>query len=112
MTEDQIYDYAKNLFKFKTIDVVRFKKWSETRQFQRAKKRKYGEMINEFDLADRPGLPAETKLITVPAFNENAKPSQRMLSLNPVGKSAISLLHDFVQKVLKNSVLYDVTELA
>jgi hypothetical protein len=54
MTDDQIYDYTKNLFKFKTIDVVRFQKWSETRQFQRGKKRKHGERSSAFD-QDRPG---------------------------------------------------------
>ena len=43
----------------------------------------------------------------MPALNEGAKPSQRALSLNPVGKSSVQLLHEFVQKVLKNNVLYE-----
>ncbi|KAI6205891.1 hypothetical protein M3Y94_00843700 [Aphelenchoides besseyi] len=85
--DNQINDYAKNLFKFKTINVVRFKKWSDTRKFQRQR------------------LPADTKLITVPALNDAAKPSFQTMTLNPVGKSSVALLHDFVQKILKNYVL-------
>lgn len=68
--------------------------------------------MTEFDSVDRPGLPAETKLITVPGLNETSKPSQRNVSLNPIGKSSIALLHDFVQKILKNTVLYDIVELS
>ncbi|KAI6210712.1 Microprocessor complex subunit DGCR8/PASHA [Aphelenchoides besseyi] len=110
--DNQINDYAKNLFKFKTINVVRFKKWSDTRKFQRQRKREQGLRLNDVNASDRPGLPADTKLITVPALNDAAKPSFQTMTLNPVGKSSVALLHDFVQKILKNYVLYDIIEIS
>ncbi|KAI6243712.1 Microprocessor complex subunit DGCR8/PASHA [Aphelenchoides fujianensis] len=106
LDDEQIFEYAKNLFKFKTIDVVRFDKWSDTRNFQRERKRQQGQLLGEVDKTDRPGLPADTKLISIPALSESSKPTFRTKALNPVGKSSVQLLHDFSQKIMKNTIKY------
>ncbi|CAD5228953.1 unnamed protein product [Bursaphelenchus okinawaensis] len=102
---NQLNAYAKSVFKFKTIDVVRFKKWSETRQFHRNRKRKLHEDAT-------PGVASDVKVITVPEINETAKPSHRTFCLNPVNKTSVTILHEYVQKVLKSVVVYDFTELS
>ncbi|CAD5234841.1 unnamed protein product [Bursaphelenchus xylophilus] len=104
---DELNDYAKSVFKFKTIDVVRFSKWSETRNFHRNRKRKLHE-----DAMPASGLNNDVKLITVPELNESAKPSQRTFCLNPINKTSVTILHEYVQKVLKSVVVYDFTELS
>ena len=38
LTADQLYDYAKNHFKFKEICVYRFGKWTEARNFYKRRK--------------------------------------------------------------------------
>ena len=55
-------------------------------------------------------LPSDTKLITVPSMEVNNKPTTREFCLNPRGKTALTILHEYVQKVLKSSVEYDIFE--
>ncbi|KAH7732049.1 PASHA protein [Aphelenchoides avenae] len=111
LTPDQLYEYAKSTFPFKTIQINRFAKWSQTRAQQRKKKEKMAEIdaLTEVD-ASRPGLPRNLKLITVPIMDSAAKPQQRTFYLNPQGKSSVSILHEYVQKVMKSTVKYDFLE--
>ncbi|EFA05197.1 microprocessor complex subunit DGCR8 [Tribolium castaneum] len=105
---EDVRKYASKLFQFKTIKVMRFKSWSERRQF--TKKRKHEQQLQ------RPNLPAGTKLITFPIqpneasenTNSNAKKEWIM---NPNGKSYVCILHEYVQHALKKQPTYKFTEL-
>ncbi|KAL3080827.1 hypothetical protein niasHS_014932 [Heterodera schachtii] len=110
LNADQLYEYAKNCFKFKNICVLRFRKWSEARNFYKQKKAR--RTLNQTTQNGgstreaRPSLPSSVKLITVPALEADSKPHQRTFYLNPQGKTSVSILHEFVQKVLKCTVRY------
>ncbi|KFD55968.1 hypothetical protein M514_03092 [Trichuris suis] len=147
LTSDELFEYAKSVFDFQTIDIVRFKTWADHRayhkQLKRAKqmthmagtvvplKSSFGEESAREDnseeekpvnhpvgqnvnsaLADtgRPKLPANVKLITVPEIDKHSRPHKRQFVLNPQGKSSITVLHEYVQKVLKGLVTYEFTE--
>jgi microprocessor complex subunit DGCR8 len=109
LTPDDLHDYASAVFKFKTINLYRFPKWSEQRNFNKKAKRQAAEKVIASDLL-RPGLPSNVKLITVPALDSTCKPQQRNFYLNPQGKTSINILHEYVQKVLKTTVKYFVSE--
>ncbi|CDW59307.1 Microprocessor complex subunit DGCR8 [Trichuris trichiura] len=147
LTSDELFEYAKSVFDFQTIDIVRFKTWADHRayhkQLKRAKQMTHmagtivplkgptGEQLaheanSEEEepmnhsvgqnvssaLADtgRPKLPANVKLITVPEIDKHSRPHKRQFVLNPQGKSSITVLHEYVQKVLKGLVTYEFTE--
>ncbi|VDO34586.1 unnamed protein product [Onchocerca flexuosa] len=55
-------------------------------------------------------LPSNVKLITVPALEANLKPQHRGFFLNPQGKTSVSVLHEYVQKVLKSTINYHFSE--
>lgn len=65
LNSDQLQEYCKKLFTFKTIKVMRFKSWSARRQFCKGKK-----IIKNLQ---RPMLPDGTKLITFPAVNSEGE---------------------------------------
>uniref|UniRef100_A0A915DUP7 Microprocessor complex subunit DGCR8 n=1 Tax=Ditylenchus dipsaci TaxID=166011 RepID=A0A915DUP7_9BILA len=110
LTDDALYEYAKNSFRFRNICVYRFNKWSDARTFYKDKKRNASEQRAARSDTSRPGLPGNVQLITVPSFDQKSKPQQRGFYLNPNGKTSISILHEFVQKVLKCTVKYTETE--
>lgn len=58
-------------------------------------------------MAERPGLQSNFQLITVPLLDTMAKPFQNNFYLNPVGKTSVNILHEYVQKVLKSTVNYE-----
>uniref|UniRef100_A0A915LUJ6 Microprocessor complex subunit DGCR8 n=1 Tax=Meloidogyne javanica TaxID=6303 RepID=A0A915LUJ6_MELJA len=112
LTADQLYTYAKDRFKFKEICIYRFGKWTEARNFYKKRKmrqllvggegREGGHMKTGFKTREeRPGLPSDVKLITVPSLEIDSKPNKRLFYLNPQGKTSVSILHEFVQKALK-----------
>lgn len=105
---DQVKEYCEKLFQFKTIKVMRFKSWSERRQF--TKKKKHEKQIQ------RPTLPDGTKLITFPIQNSDADStagaaSKKEWIMNPNGKSYVCILHEYVQHALKKQPTYKFTEL-
>lgn len=104
LNPEEMNKYASGVFKFKTMDVVRFPKWSETRNFRRGEKRK---LYDDRGLVQPGVLKSDVQLITVPSFNETTRPSQRTFCMNPVNKTSVTILHEYVQKVLKSSVVYD-----
>ncbi|VDM36746.1 unnamed protein product [Toxocara canis] len=110
-----LHEYAKGVFRFKTIQVYRFQKWSATRSFHRQKKLAEAERLGKLTPSievpvGRPTLPANVQLITVPAMEANLKPQHKGFFLNPQGKTSISILHEYVQKVLKSTISYQFTE--
>lgn len=108
---EQVKEYCERLFEFKNIKVMRFKSWSERRQF--TKRKKHEKQIQ------RPTLPDGTKLITFPIQNNEADGStsggsginRKEWIMNPNGKSYVCILHEYVQHALKKQPTYEFTEL-
>merc|ERR1712112_338829 len=96
--------------------------WKERRAyFKQSHKKKIEE-----ELMNRPTLPEGTKIITIPtlelsnipgtegesAINQKVvKKSKKKWVINPVGKSMVCLLHEYVQQSLKTQPYYNFTEL-
>uniref|UniRef100_A0A914CES2 DRBM domain-containing protein n=1 Tax=Acrobeloides nanus TaxID=290746 RepID=A0A914CES2_9BILA len=107
---DALYEYAKGAFRFKTITYRRFTKWPEARYFYKNQKRLNIDRANFLGDTKRPGLPNNFQLITVPVLDNTSKPQQKNFYLNPVGKTSVNVLHEYVQKVLKSTVNYEYTD--
>lgn len=108
LTADQLIEYCKKLFKFKTIRVMRFKSWSARRKFTKNKK--------NIKNLQRPTLPDGTKLITFPVLandgeNQNSNRAKKEWIMNPNGKSYVCILHEYVQHALKKQPSYEFKEL-
>lgn len=106
LTSEQLQDYCKKLFRFRTIRVMRFKSWSARRKFTKNRK--------NIKHLKRPTLPDGTKLITFPIVEEpgssNSKPKKEWI-MNPNGKSYVCILHEYVQHALKKQPSYEFKEL-
>lgn len=104
---EQVKEYCERLFQFKNIKVMRFKSWSERRQF--TKRKKHEKQIQ------RPTLPDGTKLITFPIQNTETESAsgvnKKEWIMNPNGKSYVCILHEYVQHALKKQPTYKFTEL-
>lgn len=108
LTPAALREYCEVLFEFQTINVLRFKSWSERRKF--AKKRRHEKQL------ERPTLPDGTKLITFPIKNidgndKTSPSSKKEWIMNPNGKSYVCILHEYVQHALKKQPTYVFTEL-
>ncbi|XP_076255723.1 microprocessor complex subunit partner of drosha [Rhynchophorus ferrugineus] len=108
LTPEDLREYCETLFKFQSINVLRFKSWSERRKY--AKRRRHEKQLQ------RPTLPDGTKLITFPIKsvdgNDKASPnSKKEWIMNPNGKSYVCILHEYVQHALKKQPTYVFTEL-
>ncbi|TMS32828.1 hypothetical protein L596_000629 [Steinernema carpocapsae] len=114
LTPDDLHDYAKTVFKFKTINVHRDRTWASHRMRIKDKKRADAEMNAEANAAsldcDRPVLPSDVKLITIPSLDQNGKPQRKNFLMNPQGKTSVSVLHEYVQKVVKSTIRYHYEE--
>uniref|UniRef100_A0AC34GTJ3 DRBM domain-containing protein n=1 Tax=Panagrolaimus sp. ES5 TaxID=591445 RepID=A0AC34GTJ3_9BILA len=102
-----LHEYASKAFEFKKITYRRYKEWKKARKHFKDVKKLNSDKANLLKNIERPMLPSDTKLITVPSLETNNKPSSREFCLNPRGKTALTILHEYVQKVLKSSVEYD-----
>lgn len=108
LTSNQVQEYCKRLFKFRTIRVMRFKSWSARRKFTKNRK--------NIKHLKRPTLPDGTKLITFPVVNnegdggQNNRPKKEWI-MNPNGKSYVCILHEYVQHALKKQPTYEFKEL-
>ncbi|XP_015793480.1 microprocessor complex subunit DGCR8 [Tetranychus urticae] len=86
-----IRDYCSNVFEFEEITVRKFKTWADRRKHIQMKK-----------MEQRPSLPEGTKLIKfpLPKHTESSDPARKNCKeflMNPAGKSAVCILHEFVQ---------------
>ena len=119
---EDVTKYCKKLFKFKELEVTKFKTWKERRAYLKQSNRKK----IETELLNRPTLPEGTKIITIPslelsnlpgtegesAINQKVvKKSKKKWIINPAGKSTVCLLHEYVQQSLKTQPYYQFTEL-
>ncbi|XP_015793402.1 microprocessor complex subunit DGCR8-like [Tetranychus urticae] len=87
-----IRDYCSKVFTFQEITIRKFKTWADRRKHVQMRK-----------MEQRPSLPEGTKLITFP-LPKNAESSdparknyRKEFLMNPAGKSAVCILHEFVQ---------------
>ncbi|KRT79665.1 hypothetical protein AMK59_8798, partial [Oryctes borbonicus] len=107
LNPEQLKRYCEELFQFKTIKVMRFKSWSERRQYSKKKRQEKH--------LQRPTLPDGTKLITFPIQDGdgdcNGQNSKKEWIMNPNGKSYVCILHEYVQHALKKQPTYKFTEL-
>uniref|UniRef100_A0A915MNJ4 Microprocessor complex subunit DGCR8 n=1 Tax=Meloidogyne javanica TaxID=6303 RepID=A0A915MNJ4_MELJA len=131
LTADQLYNYAKDRFKFKEICIYRFGKWTEARNFYKKRKmrqllvggegREGGHMKTGFKTREeRPGLPSDVKLITVPSLEIDSKPNKRLFYLNPQGKTSqpsaeivkqkLALMHEDFNKINSGQKLSNNTD--
>ncbi|KAK7068331.1 Microprocessor complex subunit dgcr8 [Halocaridina rubra] len=95
---EELRDYCKKRFNFKTIKIIRFKSWAERRKYQKLSKKK-----------DRPQLPEGTKLISLRRQEDDGASttmSKKEWIMNPKGKSYVCILHEYVQHALKKQPKY------
>lgn len=73
------------------------------------KKRKHSEKKS---VAQRPSLPLESILISIPVFDNNTKTMKtRDWPLNPNGKTPVCVLHEYLQQALKKGPTYEYKEI-
>ncbi|XP_013188372.1 microprocessor complex subunit DGCR8 [Amyelois transitella] len=104
LTHEQVNDYCKNLFKFKTVNIMHFKRWADRRKYTKARK-----------ALQYPALPEGTKLITIPAQpangQENGKTAKRDCVMNMNGRSYLSVFHEYVRRALQKQPVYEFKQL-
>ncbi|KAL0267695.1 UNVERIFIED_CONTAM: hypothetical protein PYX00_009889 [Menopon gallinae] len=104
LTPLQFREYCQNLFEFQTIKVIRFKSWLARRKFTKERN------VN----LQRPTLPKDTKLITCPIKTSTVDGKAgraREWIMNPNGKSYVCILHEYIQRALKDQPVYTFKEL-
>lgn len=122
LSPEEVTKYCEKLFVFKELEVAKFKTWKERRAYYKQSHKKKLEK----ELTSRPTLPEGTKIITIPslelatipgtegdsAINQKVvKKTKKKWIINPVGKSMVCLLHEYVQQSLKMQPYYTFTEL-
>ncbi|XP_063541170.1 microprocessor complex subunit DGCR8 [Cydia strobilella] len=105
LTHEQINDYCKKLFKFKTVNIMHFRRWADRRKYAKARK-----------TLQYPTLPEGTKLITIPAQPANGqdnggKASKRDWVMNMNGRSYLSVFHEYVRRALQKQPVYEFKQL-
>ncbi|KAE9549879.1 hypothetical protein FO519_006908 [Halicephalobus sp. NKZ332] len=110
LTPEELHDYAERAFEFKKITYRRYREWQKARQHFKELKKLNAHKMQLMSQKERPMLPSDTKIITVPILESTSKPSDREFRMNPANKSALTVLHDYVQKVLKTSIEYDILD--
>ncbi|VVC25675.1 WW domain,Double-stranded RNA-binding domain [Cinara cedri] len=108
ITPEQYKSYCKRLFKFKDIKFMRFSSWD--------KRREYIRMIKaDRRRRDLPKFKDRSTLIAVPVdppvIENTAVPETGEWIINLNNKSYISILHEYIQRVLKTQPLYTFKEL-
>ncbi|XP_050553060.1 microprocessor complex subunit DGCR8 [Spodoptera frugiperda] len=108
LSAEQINEYCRRLFKFKTVNIMHFKRWADRRKYTKARK-----------TLQYPTLPEGTKLITIPAQpantgEENAgggKTTKRDWVMNMNGRSYLSVFHEYVRRALQKQPVYEFKQL-
>ncbi|KAJ8711515.1 hypothetical protein PYW07_008757 [Mythimna separata] len=107
LTAEQINEYCRRLFKFKTVNIMHFKRWADRRKYTKARK-----------TLQYPTLPEGTKLITIPAQPANAgdenaagKTNKRDWVMNMNGRSYLSVFHEYVRRALQKQPVYEFRQL-
>lgn len=104
---EELNKYCRGLFTFRSVTVKRFKTWREKR----------AHMVQERKAKESavPRLAPDTKLITCPIppdFSSSKKSKKKEFVLNPEGKTAVSILHEYTQNVLRVQPTYEFKEIS
>ncbi|KAM3956801.1 microprocessor complex subunit partner of drosha [Aphomia sociella] len=104
LSHEQVNDYCKALFKFKTVNIMHFKSWADHRKYTKARK-----------TLQYPKLPEGTKLITIPAQPANGQnssgKSNRDWVMNMNGRNYLSEFHEYVRRALQKQLEYKFKQL-
>ncbi|XP_050668958.1 microprocessor complex subunit DGCR8 [Leptidea sinapis] len=100
LTYEQINDYCKRLFKFKTVVVTHFKRWVDRRNYTKARK-----------ALQYPTLLEGTKLITIPNTGKENGKGKRDWVMNMNGRCYLSVFHEYVYRALQKQPVYEFTQL-
>ncbi|XP_059047277.1 microprocessor complex subunit DGCR8 [Achroia grisella] len=104
LSHEQVNDYCKKLFKFKTVNIMHFKSWADRRKYTKARK-----------TLQYPTLPEGTKVITIPApitnGQENRGKPTRDWVMNMNGRSYLSEFHEYVWRALQKQPVYEFKQL-
>ncbi|XP_049878887.1 microprocessor complex subunit DGCR8 [Pectinophora gossypiella] len=106
LTHEQVNNYCKKLFRFKTVNIMHFKRWADRRKYTKARK-----------TLQYPTLPEGTKLITIPAQptasqeNGGGKSNKRDWVMNMNGRSYLSVFHEYVRRALQKQPVYEFKQL-
>ncbi|CAH0758874.1 unnamed protein product [Diatraea saccharalis] len=104
LSHEQVNDYCKKLFKFKTINIMHFNRWADRRKYNKARK-----------TLQYPTLPDGTKLITLPARpngqDNGGKPVKHDWLMNMDGRSYLSVFHEYVHRALQKQPVYKFVQL-
>ncbi|XP_050524933.1 microprocessor complex subunit DGCR8-like [Daktulosphaira vitifoliae] len=107
LSHEKYREYCKNVFRFKNIKFMRFSSWD--------KRREYIRMIKaDRRRKDLPKLKDKSQLISFPIQNsidKNSPKSDEHWIINLNGKSYVSILHEYIQRVLKTQPSYEFKEL-
>ncbi|XP_065317321.1 uncharacterized protein LOC135925775 isoform X2 [Gordionus sp. m RMFG-2023] len=94
----QLRQYCEKLFDFQTITVRRFKTWADRRRHIKKVK------------SQRPSLPKSAKIVKcilpTQKYNGQIVAKKKNFYFNPEDKTVLSILHEYVQNVLKTQVSY------
>ncbi|VVC41028.1 WW domain,Double-stranded RNA-binding domain [Cinara cedri] len=108
MTPEEYKEYCKKLFKFKEIKFLKFSSWDKRREYIRMIKadRRSKEIPKFKDRSSVITLPADP-----PILENTTEPDTGEWIINLNNKSYISILHEYVQRVLKTQPSYTFKEL-
>ncbi|XP_025424709.1 microprocessor complex subunit DGCR8-like [Sipha flava] len=110
LSHEKYREYCSKLFKFKNIKFMRFSSWD--------KRREYIRMIKaDRRRKDLPKLKDKSQLMSFPVQHPTAKNNKddsnldEQWTINLNGKSYVSILHEYIQRVLKTQPSYEFKEL-
>ncbi|TMS32823.1 hypothetical protein L596_000624 [Steinernema carpocapsae] len=101
LTPDDLFDYAKSVFEFKTITVYRDKasKWRHLKEQKRAEG-KINAAAKAALLDSAPEIPQNMKIITIALDVESEK---KAVTIDPRAKTSINILSEYFQKVFRST---------
>ncbi|XP_050422563.1 microprocessor complex subunit DGCR8-like [Adelges cooleyi] len=111
LSHEEYREYCKKIFRFRNIKFMRFSSWDKRREYIRMLKA-------DRRRRDLPKVKDKSQLISFPVQNTIDKISgavtpksddQWIINLN--GKSYVSILHEYIQRVLKTQPSYEFKEL-
>lgn len=101
---EDLNKYCRGLFKFNMVEVKRFKTWREKRAHMIGERKKKEGKV--------PPMGPDTKLITCPIPDNNpTKKRKKEFVMNPEGKTAVCILHEYTQNVLRLKPSYEFEEI-
>jgi len=116
LKHEQYREFCKKIFKFKNIKFMRFSSWDKRREYIRMIKadRRRKDLPKLQTMTQSMSFPlqqAKKNTIETQKCNSNPSNSEDEWTINLNGKSYVSILHEYIQRVLKTQPLYEFKEL-